>query len=241
MSARARTSASVANVRATVPATEEIRSLGTLLRGMPRSPRQTHGLNESDCEVLRLTPNLYLALSIDSVSEEWIYGLYRDPRTLARVCVQGALSDVVACGVMPTGFLFSPLWPHGAKDESALKKVIFDTVRSELRRADVPLLGGDQGGGASLSLTGVALGTSARKPRSRVGARPGDVLCLTGSLGIGPALGFRYLLGLPEASLRKVLTDRSRSCVPRSRSEHLRRRPSIRATVYFFRFTSSRN
>ena len=157
-----------------------------------RSRKQLNRPHESDCEIVKLSAKSFLATSIDSFADEWAIGLYQKPETLARLCVHGTLSDLVVSGADPIGFLFSPQW--GFQDPKDFKARVFKSVIEELKRVKVPLLGGDEGYAAQLSLTGVALGTSSIKPKTRVGMKAGHWLCTLGEFGVGPALGFQFLL-----------------------------------------------
>jgi thiamine-monophosphate kinase len=185
--------------------TPEMRELVGWLGRFPRHPRQTHGLNESDAEILRLGRSSYLAATVDSVSEEIAYGLYKDPFTMGWVAAMASLSDLAAVGARPTGILFSAHWgpelPFGARAEVARG------LRQALKLARAHLLGGDSGLGASTQLTVTSLGLCNSRPLGRIGIRPGDWIGITGQSGIGPALGFRHLLGdepraLPESAFR---------------------------------------
>lgn len=162
------------------------------LKGAPRSKLQLNLFDQADSEILKLAKNEFLTTSIDSFDEEWTIGIFKNPRTLARVCVHGTLSDLVVTGATPLGFLFSPQWE--LSQDEIIKKLIFSTVIQELKKLSVPLLGGDEGRSASLSLTGVALGRASQKPVQRTGIKPGQILCTLGDFGIGPALGFQFLL-----------------------------------------------
>jgi thiamine-monophosphate kinase len=172
--------------------------LGWLGR-FPRHPMQTHGLNESDSEVIKLDAKTYLAATVDSVSEEIAYGLYRDPFTMGWVAAMASLSDLAAVGASPTGILFSTQWGKELPREK--RSQVAEGLRAALKRAKVHLLGGDSGDAAATQLTVTSLGLSDSKPLSRMGLKAGDWLCITGRSGIGPALGFRHLLGHPEDSL----------------------------------------
>ena len=175
----------------------------SFLKPALRSRKQLNRPHESDCEIVQLSTRLFLSTSIDSFSDEWAIRLFQKPETLARLCVHGTLSDLVVSGAQPLGFLFSPQW--GSKDAQAVKAKIFRTVIQELKKIGVPLLGGDEGSAAELSLTGVALGTSHVKPKTRVGMKPGQWLCSLSDFGIGPALGFQFLLGKKTSYLTENL------------------------------------
>src|SRR5579885_3255122 len=149
----------------------EIDELKSWLGRFPRHPKQTHGLNESDSEVLKLGARSYLAATVDSVSEEIAYGLYQDPFTMGWVAAMASLSDLAAVGASPTGILFSSQWGRElAKEQRA---VVAEGLRAALKRAKVHLLGGDSGDAAATQLTVTSLGLCDSKPISRIGLKPG--------------------------------------------------------------------
>lgn len=164
----------------------------------PRSPMQTHGLNESDCEVLDLGNGTFLAATVDTVSEEIEVGLYRDPYRIGWVAAMASLSDLAAVGARPLGMLLSAEW--GAKQDLAAKAEIARGFSDALKRCQTYWLGGDTGRARSTVLGGVGLGLCDSRPLSRVGAKPGHLVCVTGQLGAGPALAIRFLVGgAPES------------------------------------------
>jgi thiamine-monophosphate kinase len=185
--------------------TPELRELLSWLGDPPRHPARTHGLNESDSEVIRLDGGGWLATTVDSVSEEIAFGLYRDPYTMGWVAATASLSDLAAVGAAPHGLLLSALWGPEAGD--SFRREAARGFSDALRASGTFWLGGDSGAAPSTSLTGVALGHCATRPLSRAGLRPGDVLCHTGPMGYGPVLGIRFLLGdaddrFPESGYR---------------------------------------
>ncbi len=176
--------------------------LAKRLKNALRSQRQINKINESDCEIIKLQSKRYLATTIDSFSDEWSVGLFKKPETLAHFCVHGCVSDLVVSGTKPLGFLFSPQW--GFETSSEIKDRVFRVVLRELKKIGVPLLGGDEGYAREISLTGVALGESKHKPKTRLGIKPGDVLCTIGPLGLNPAFGFQYLLNHKAALINEI-------------------------------------
>jgi thiamine-monophosphate kinase len=164
----------------------------------PRHPHQTHGLNESDCEVVALGNGTYLATTVDTVSEEIESGLYQDPYKIGWVTAMASLSDLAAVGADPVGMLLSAEW--GAGWEIGKKAQVARGFSDALRNAGTYWLGGDTGRGRSTVLGGVAVGMCSSQPLSRLGMKEGDAVCVTGSLGNGPALAIRFMLGQnPEA------------------------------------------
>lgn len=174
----------------------EIAELKSWIGEPPRHPGQTHGLNESDSEVVLLEDGTYLATTIDTVSEEIAVGLYRDAYRIGWVTAMASLSDLAAVGADPVGMLLSAEWSEsfGAERKPEVGRGFSDA----LRRCGTFWLGGDSGRGSATVLGGVAIGTCRSRPLSRMGMEPGDYVCMTGKVGNGPALAIRFLLGQPE-------------------------------------------
>lgn len=90
------------------------------------------------------------------------------------------LSDLAASGAEPEGLLVS----LGATGETELDDVL--ELYAGLNEPGVPIVGGDTTRAEHLYLSVTAIGRSPRVP-GRDGARPGDVLVLTGPLGAAGA------------------------------------------------------
>jgi thiamine-monophosphate kinase len=90
------------------------------------------------------------------------------------------LSDLAAMGAEPHGLLVSLGVPAAEEAEN-----IFELYEG-LGEAAVPVVGGDLTGSPVVSITVTALGRSERVP-GRAGAKPGDVLVVTGPLGASAA------------------------------------------------------
>ena len=93
------------------------------------------------------------------------------------------LSDLAASGATPDGLLVT----LGAPGSTRLDDVL--ELYEGLAETGVPVLGGDTTRADKLFLSVTALGRSARVP-GRAGARPGDLLVVTGPLG-GAGAAFR--------------------------------------------------
>lgn len=178
----------------------EFMEISRLLKSQPRSQRQINGLFEADCEILKLS-NCYLSSSTDSIGEEIDIGLYKNPELWGWMTAIASISDLAASGSTPLGLLLSNQWKYGT---SKLEKLQFFTgIRKALKKSNVPLIGGDSGSGTSHCHSSTILGTSLRKPLTRLGIRVGDHICLVGKkkLGLGPALAYRFLFKHPEELL----------------------------------------
>jgi thiamine-monophosphate kinase len=112
------------------------------------------------------------------------------------------LSDLAASGAEALGLLVTLAAPR----ETAVTDIL--DLYAGLNEPGVPVVGGDTAAADTLMLSVTAVGRSARVP-GRAGARPGDVLVVTGPLGASAA-GFVALSegldsGLIRAHLRPPL------------------------------------
>lgn len=90
------------------------------------------------------------------------------------------VSDIAAMGGRPLHALVSLVLPPGADVEGLLDGI-------EQATTLCPVVGGDTASGPALVLTVAVTGTVDGEPVLRSGARPGDVLLVTGPLGGAPA------------------------------------------------------
>jgi thiamine-monophosphate kinase len=90
------------------------------------------------------------------------------------------LSDLAASGATPEGLVVT----LAAPSDTAVSEVV--ELYEGLAEAGTPVIGGDTSAGDRLVLSVTALGRSERVP-GRGGARPGDVLVVTGPLGAAGA------------------------------------------------------
>ncbi|MGF1469852.1 MAG: thiamine-phosphate kinase [Sandaracinaceae bacterium] len=102
----------------------------------------------------------------------------------------GALSDLAAMGATPTVGLLSLILPRDLGPEGTL--AIVDGVAEAGRAFAAPVVGGNVSGGAELSLTLSVVGELGRASLRREGARVGDGIFVTGTVG-SAALGWRLL------------------------------------------------
>ena len=90
------------------------------------------------------------------------------------------VSDVVAMGAKPIGFLFSLGLPRGVSAEYV--EGLAAGINKGSSFYDVPILSGDTNEACDLIIDGAAVGTT-ESPVTRTGARPGDIVCVSGDLG----------------------------------------------------------
>jgi thiamine-monophosphate kinase len=173
-------------------------------KGFTRAPKQANAPHESDAELLELAsaPDQYLAVTIDTVAEEIVAGLYRDPFTMGWVTVMASLSDLAAVGADPIGVVVSVSVPP--KSDATFIERARRGMEEACRSLGVFILGGDVNAMSPASFTGCAIGLVPRTAlRTRLGIRPGEVVFLSGPAGDGNALGLVRLAGLADDLFRE--------------------------------------
>jgi thiamine-monophosphate kinase len=125
-----------------------------------------------------------LLLTTDAFSEGYHFLPTSPPRAIGRAIVGVNASDLAATGGVPLFFLLDLGLPPGTPESWA--KAVVQGARAELRRLGAELVGGDTKPAARRMVVGTFLGR-ASSPRlaPRSGARPGDAVVLTGTVG-GP-------------------------------------------------------
>jgi thiamine-monophosphate kinase len=166
----------------------------TLVKGLPRSPQQLHGLQESDAELVRLPGSpVVLAVTTDTLAEEMESGLYTDPYQIGWMTVLANVSDLAAVGADPIGILLSMTLPADAND--AFIPLVRAGIRDACHAARTPVLGGDTNSASRPQMGATAVGLI---PDGRVltrrGCRPGDLVFSSGSLGDGATFAFHKML-----------------------------------------------
>ncbi|PWW55356.1 thiamine-phosphate kinase [Actinokineospora spheciospongiae] len=107
---------------------------------------------------------------------------WSDPAQVGRKAVAANLADVAAMGAVPTAVLVGLACP--ATTKTTVLEGLTDGMWTEARRASVGVVGGDMATAPVLVISITALGElRGRAPVTRSGARPGDVLAVSGKLG----------------------------------------------------------
>jgi len=141
---------------------------------------------DDDCAVIDIGGET-LVLTHDMMAEGVHFLAEQDPADVAWKLVASNMSDLAAKGAEPVGVLLG--YTLGGDDARFLAG-----LEEALVHYRAPLLGGDtiaDKGGRSMGLTAIGRATFRPVP-SRGGARPGDVLHVTGPLG-GAMLGLEAL------------------------------------------------
>lgn len=161
----------------------EDRLIGTLTRRWPRKGGDLVLGVGDDCAALRVpgSPRLLL-LKTDAVIEAVHFLEKVRPTDIGWKALARNLSDIAAMGGQPDAALVA----LAAPPETPLPKIrgIYRGLRRCADRFGVRLVGGESARAEQLSLTIMLTGWVARRDLvSRSGARPGDVICVTGHLG----------------------------------------------------------
>ncbi|MEN6560141.1 MAG: thiamine-phosphate kinase [Acidobacteriota bacterium] len=102
------------------------------------------------------------------------------PRLLGRKALNVNLSDIAAMGGRPRHALVGLALPGDV--EAAWLRQFMDGLRSAAREAGVALVGGDLSQAAKVMISVTVTG-EVRQPVRRAGARPGDAIFVSGTLG----------------------------------------------------------
>ena len=151
-----------------------------------------------------------LVATTDTLVEGQDFRKDADPRRLGRKAVSVNLSDLAAMGASPLWALLALGLPR--RTDPAWLDAFADGVREAAQEYGVAVVGGDLSASPSLFVAVTALGRApADGPVRRSGARPGDALFVSGTLG-SAAAGFLLL----EAGFR-LKADRSVKAPGRTR------------------------
>jgi thiamine-monophosphate kinase len=147
-----------------------------------------------DAGLMRLPTPATLVATTDAMVEgvHWLPG--EDPFRLARKLLRVNLSDLAAMGAAPVAYLLTTALPARIGDDW-LERFAAGLARDQARYG-VDLLGGDSvsiDGPVVLSVTALGRAEGDRVLR-RSGARPGDAVFVSGTLGDG-ALGLKAARG----------------------------------------------
>ncbi|QQN61822.1 thiamine-phosphate kinase [Bradyrhizobium diazoefficiens] len=162
-----------------------------------------------------------IVATTDAIVEGVHYLADDPPGTIARKALRVNLSDLAAKGAVPAGFVLT--LALRSKEDSWLRPFA-DALGEDAKTFACPLLGGD-----TVSTPGpqmISITAFGRVPKGRMvgraGARPGDLIMVTGTIG-DAALGLDMLTGGPAAAAlasdpaaREALVSRYRIPQPRN-------------------------
>lgn len=175
------------------------REFASIARWVRQWGARAHGIGD-DAAILDVPAGTRLVVSTDTTTEDVHFRrAWLAPVEIGWRAAMAALSDLAAMGAEPLGVLVALGAPTSW--DAALDDVL-QGVGDACAAARVPIIGGDTTRGPVLTLGITVLGTTCQ-PMLRSGARAGDVLFVTGSLGgPGSALAAWLAGGSPRATHR---------------------------------------
>jgi thiamine-monophosphate kinase len=153
-----------------------------------------------DAAVLAVPPGARLVVSTDaSVEGAHFRRGWLTPEEIGWRAAASAVSDLAAMAAAPLGMVLALALPDAWRADAL---GLADGIGALARATGTPIVGGDLVRAPALGLTVTVFGSAAR-PLGRGGARPGDVVYVTGALG-GPRLALEALLrdGRPSDAAR---------------------------------------
>ncbi|MEU5257893.1 thiamine-phosphate kinase [Amycolatopsis sp. NPDC021455] len=178
-----------------------------LIRAVTEGRRQPPGtlLGPGDDAAVVAAPDGRVVASTDVLVQGVHFRLdWSSPEHVGRKAVAVNLADIAAMGATPTTVLVGLACPPDTPREVVTG--LADGMWAEAERAGVGVSGGDMVRADQLVISVTALGDLGdREPVTRSGARPGDVVAVTGRLGWAAAglavlgRGFRSPVGVVNA------------------------------------------
>lgn len=176
----------------TVSELGEERLIKVLWEVLEKDPEELLGASLDDAVAKELVEGIVLVAHTDMWVEHTDLLPGMSWRLAGRKAVVANVSDLAAKGAKPLGLLFSIGLPPEFPVESL--RELAEGLDEGAMEYGTHVLGGDLGESGEVVLAGSIFGVAHRErliPRS--GARPGDLVAVTGSLGL-TAVGFKILL-----------------------------------------------
>jgi len=187
----------------------ENRRIDLIARHFLNAPHRVNAIHEADAELVDMggSSENYLAVTTDALVEEISSGLYDDPSLIGWMLAMANFSDLAAVGADPLGLLVTMSYPS-SQDEPYVTKLA-EGISEACQRLATFVLGGDTNQAEAVFLSGCAVGLVPKKSfMTRIGAKPGDKVYLSGPAGLGSVYAFLKMTGhagkLPNSYFQPV-------------------------------------
>lgn len=140
------------------------------------------GAGSDDCAVIDLNGEDFLVVTTDMLHRTTDFPVEMTPWQMGWMSAAVNLSDIAAMGAEPTGLLMAIGMP--ADTDIVFVEELAKGMQACAEFCGTSIIGGDLDTHAELTVTGTALGR-VRKSQLllRRGAKPGDIVCITGHTG----------------------------------------------------------
>jgi thiamine-monophosphate kinase len=156
---------------------------------------------DDDVSAYPMTRQHWLILKTDSLVGSTDIPPGMSLRQAARKAVVATVSDFASKGVQPAGLLIS-LALHPPVRQSMVKE-LSSGIYDASREYDCNVIGGDTGESTDLVIDCIGFGfAEPRRILRRGGARPGDIIAVTGNFG-GTSAGLKVMLSKNKALARR--------------------------------------
>ncbi|MEQ5872913.1 selenide, water dikinase SelD [Sagittula sp. NFXS13] len=150
------------------------------LRAALAGPYGTDALPGDDAAVIEIG-NTQTVLSTDHLRE-----MVRDPIAMTKIVAHHALGDIWAMGATPRAATANlVIRQASSRIATRVLEEIMTAAREVMRDAGAEIVGGHSSQGAEMTIGFTLLGTCERTPITLAGARSGDRILLTKSIGSG--------------------------------------------------------
>ena len=185
---------------------KEIGEFGLIkrFRRQIKTDRSVFAGSGDDCAVLKLNRKTYQLFTCDMIVEDVDFKRTDDLKLVGRKALAVSISDIAACGGIPRHAVVSLGLPKNMKVEQVdlLSGGIFELAG----KYKINIVGGDISASEKLIIDVSLLGeVSKAKLCLRRGAKPGDIIMVTGSFG--GSIKAKHLKFIPRLKEARFLTD----------------------------------
>lgn len=151
-----------------------------------------------DVAALKVDGRRSLLLTTDALSEGTHFLRASPPQRIGRAAIHASLSDLASKGGVPLAALLDLLLPP--RSPEAWARRVVQGAEAASRSHGFHVVGGDTKPAAGRSVVGTVVGWGGPRLAPRSGARPGDLLITTGTVGRGGARACRWARSAPSDS-----------------------------------------